>query len=1250
MDDELQSIQAIYPECSISLDDDGCKCLVLPDFFVLKMKNSQTLPVEVVAVQKKDGELIEYLHKEAIERSKLAKKNKEEYYLFELLEVLKTKKTEHEEKEAKEAAEAAAKEAAEAAQALKESKNNNNNNNNIRNDSKNKRDKSADRQKSHHHHSGNKNSHPGGGGFQKNTKPNKYNPSGKNRQRKSKKSFVDETPFFTGVEEDEFLKLLEGNESAIDNSKAESIVSISEQKTRTRLGRIYDRILQDGYSVQVTQRAMIRNLGCHYESHLRWLLIHGKKEATKKEDKQSKSDTTINVSFELRDYEIPKSYTGKTPKTLLHEFCQKHKLTKPNFSKMRSKKGIRYKCSMTNEGNKVENWKKGDKKDFECPEACKDDFQASHLCACFALFELNKTRNLWTLLPKDYADAWKRWLNTEQKGEETFSGDDKSAFVEMLMGKLKNQNNTSSQGKNENKSSDNKDISNNSNNNNNNFHVSSTSNKEEEEDVEFSDPSSKRELEQRKRWFEKKKKEKTYQQMLETRQKLPVYGYRDQILRQVKKHSVVIVSGDTGSGKSTNVPQFILEECLTNSEDVRMVVTEPRRISAMSLAQRVSEEMNDDLGGMVGFKVRLEKKESERTLLTFVTNGILMRMLQSNPMLSDVTHIVLDEVHERSVEMDILLLLVKRLLTIRKTLKVVLMSATMDAEFFEAYFGKENCMTVQVPGRTFPCEIFYLEDVVKFSRYQLDEDSEYAAPEEERFEEVDVRMRGEKSGEVVEYAKSRHRVNHLDGKLYEKSVQRTISVMNHDIINHEIILETVLLIEKKYHQSQGSILVFLPSVYEIYKTQNVLQDHFGESKFTILPLHSNLKPAEQKKVFQKYKQRKLILSTNIAETGVTISDVVFVIDSTFENRLMYDRNSRISGLKMTRISQGSAKQRAGRAGRVQNGFVFRLCTRWTMEEEMEAVTPPEILRVSLENVILHILSMNLGTDCLGQCLSPPSAYSIESSLTVLKEMGGIDEDLTLTPLGMLMAKLPLSCYIAKMLIFSVLFQCITPISFVCAASQMSYQAGKNPLNSVKGSDHLSVYKEFKAWKNRTCDADYSKMRLLELSAKDLVRSVKSLFKNNREDLDENAQNQSVLNLVLCSGLFPRIGRVGKSGTVKMGKKKAFIHFLSVNSKAQNCYVAFDEIFKTATSLSIRKCSIVKEVHFVLFTNTFQYDENKQCIVTETGSVENVSFRGYLVLKAVRKEFQNYFAKALIHSKENEKGKLLKRFESFLKKK
>ncbi|ORX97986.1 P-loop containing nucleoside triphosphate hydrolase protein [Basidiobolus meristosporus CBS 931.73] len=603
--------------------------------------------------------------------------------------------------------------------------------------------------------------------------------------------------------------------------------------------------------------------------------------------------------------------------------------------------------------------------------------------------------------------------------------------------------------------------------------------------------------------YESRISKKSYQNVLETRKLLPVHAYRREILELIEKNQVVIISGDTGCGKSTQVPQFIIEDLVASGRGDRCKVfcTQPRRISAISIAQRVSYELGDgksSLGtkdGYVGYQIRLGSKVSEANLLVFCTTGILLRRLESDRNLDGVSHIVIDEVQERTLEADFLLIVLKKLLSVRPDLKVILMSATMNTPRFSQYFN--NCPVIEVPGRTFPVEVKFLEDAIEETAYMLEEESEYARRIQKiRHDEGTITVAGkhgsqqtirlqweEEFGDTVE----NEDLDEEEGATYSATTKSVLRRMDPYKINYELIL---LLLSRICFESEptevpnGAILIFLPGMPEIRKLYDQLMaDHrFSDSsKFIIWPLHSTISSENQQAVFDVPSQgiRKIVISTNIAETGITIPDVTIVIDTGKVKAIKFDEKRRITSLQEEFVAKANARQRRGRAGRVQEGLCYHLFTKNRFESKMSDYQAPEIMRLPLEELCLRVKIYEFGdiVEFLQMAIDPPSKVAILNAVSVLEEVGALlPESNELTTLGIHLSHLPVSVHIGKMMLYGAIFKCLDPILTIAAS--LSF---KSPFNrpfdkaaeadaareSFKSddSDFMTVYNAYCAWKN-----------------------------------------------------------------------------------------------------------------------------------------------------------------------------------------
>ncbi|CAG4972074.1 unnamed protein product [Colias eurytheme] len=438
---------------------------------------------------------------------------------------------------------------------------------------------------------------------------------------------------------------------------------------------------------------------------------------------------------------------------------------------------------------------------------------------------------------------------------------------------------------------------------------------------------------------------------------LPIDQYSEQITTTLQNSRVLVIVGAAGCGKSTRVPAAILRGC---GVATTALVSEPRRVAAIGLAQRVADEMGEGVGETVGYQVRLQSKPPRPPAgaILYCTSGVLLRRLQMNPGLEGCSHVIIDEAHERDVNTDVTLLLLKRALNINKDLKIVVMSATLDIDVFIRYFG--NCPLVEVPGRTYPVEDLYLEDLEK---------------------NFNIKFRNTKENCTKE-----------DGKPQ---------------INCQEVVDLITAVDKT--RPEGAILVFLPGWAEIKQTKQLLDEIYKDGLHLILPIHSRLSTQDQTRMFNTPPPgiRKIVLSTNIAETSVTIPDVVHVIDTGAHKENRVKPGTGTASLETVWVSYAAAKQRAGRAGRVQPGFCYKMYTK-EKQAEFSPHTTPEILRIPLDQTVLDCKSYAPNEKVesfLSELPQPPSSEAIRFAVRDLIDIGALSKSEQLTRLGTLVSQL-----------------------------------------------------------------------------------------------------------------------------------------------------------------------------------------------------------------------------------------------------
>jgi len=424
---------------------------------------------------------------------------------------------------------------------------------------------------------------------------------------------------------------------------------------------------------------------------------------------------------------------------------------------------------------------------------------------------------------------------------------------------------------------------------------------------------------------------------------LPITAKREEIATAIAAQQVVIVCGETGSGKTTQLPKI----CLEIGRGISGLIghTQPRRIAARATASRVAQELKTELGGAVGYKIRFTDKVGPRAYIKIMTDGILLAETQGDRMLAQYDTLIIDEAHERSLNIDFLLGYVKRLLPQRPDLKLVITSATIDAERFSKHF--DGAPVIEVSGRLYPVEVRYHPVESEDDDYDLNDAISDAAEELAR-------------------------------------------------------------------EGQGDVLVFLPGEREIREAAETLRKRHPPHT-EILPLFARLSAEEQERIFKPHTGRRIVLATNVAETSLTVPGIRYVVDTGLARVKRYSYRSKVEQLRVENISQASAKQRAGRCGRVASGVCVRLCA----EEEFNlrpAFTDPEVLRSSLANVILRMKALGLGTVEEFPFIDQPASKAIQDGYALLAELGAVDEANELTEVGRQLAKLPVDPRIGRMVL------------------------------------------------------------------------------------------------------------------------------------------------------------------------------------------------------------------------------------------
>ena len=459
---------------------------------------------------------------------------------------------------------------------------------------------------------------------------------------------------------------------------------------------------------------------------------------------------------------------------------------------------------------------------------------------------------------------------------------------------------------------------------------------------------------------------------------LPVSARRDDISAALLAHPVIIVCGETGSGKTTQLPKIALGA--GRGVQGRIGMTQPRRIAARSVAARIAEETQTRLGSLVGWQVRFTDQVGPDSRIKVMTDGILLAETQSDPKFRGYDTLILDEAHERSLNIDFLLGYLKTLLPHRPGLKLVISSATLEADRFSAYFG--NAPVVEVSGRTFPVEV--------------------------RYRPVEAAVQPGKP--PTSNPTTRPSGSAATGRSGSPPPR------NREPSQEDADLDQPLLdaVDELAREGPGDILVFLPGEREIRDAQESLRKHHPPHT-EILPLFARLSVAEQERVFQPHGGRRIVLATNVAETSLTVPGIRYVVDAGLARVKRYSLRNRIEQLKVEKVSQAAANQRAGRCGRVAAGIAIRLYD----EQDFAARPPyttPELLRSSLAGVILRMKSLGLPEIDIFPFLDPPEPRRVRDGQQLLNELGALDASGGLTPIGRQLARLPVDPRIGRMLI------------------------------------------------------------------------------------------------------------------------------------------------------------------------------------------------------------------------------------------
>lgn len=615
----------------------------------------------------------------------------------------------------------------------------------------------------------------------------------------------------------------------------------------------------------------------------------------------------------------------------------------------------------------------------------------------------------------------------------------------------------------------------------------------------------------------------------QTRKILPIYEYKQEIVATIERNPVVIISGETGCGKTTQVPQYILDQFIADQEGVNcnIVATQPRRLSAINVARRVAYERGEELGNTVGFQVRLRQTMPKgKGAILFCSAGILLRRLSRNPKLDGVSHVIVDEAHERDVITDFLLVLLKDIVKECPSLRIIFMSAVMNIDRLVAFFG--GCPVLKIPGMTYPVEDFFLPDILKM------------IGREDLLEPM-----------LTNFKKFRH---HLPPP-----------------IDYPLVADVITWIH--YNRPQGGVLCFLPGWEEIESVRRELAMRLDVDECIVLPLHSRVPFDQQSLIFQPPppNKRKIVLSTTMAETSITVQDMVYVVDTGRCKEMYFDPQWGATSLQVQWVSRANVQQRRGRVGRTQPGECFCLYTLELMSD-MQQFPIPEIKRCSLEKVILdskvYCTEEKSAAEFLAKCLDPPASDAVRHAVHDLYNRRFLTFAEQLTSLGLCASAFTCHPYIAKAVLYASWMRCLDPVLTVGAhlmeaRSEFSIMPGnrmricetKKHFAKNLNSDHLSFFRLFNAWEDsayprKACKYQFCQDHFLNNDVMEFISGLKQILAGHVTDLgliddlssragysptmshDEYSGSSEMITATLAAGFEPNFLRRMKGEVVK----------------------------------------------------------------------------------------------------------------------
>ncbi|XP_043590045.1 ATP-dependent RNA helicase DHX30-like isoform X1 [Bombus pyrosoma] len=663
---------------------------------------------------------------------------------------------------------------------------------------------------------------------------------------------------------------------------------------------------------------------------------------------------------------------------------------------------------------------------------------------------------------------------------------------------------------------------------------------------------------------------------------LPIINYKEKILNTLENNQVLIIKGDTGCGKSTQVPQFILDEYIKQNKthECNIVVSEPRRISAISLTERVAFERDERIGNRIGYHVRFDNKMPKTSgSILYCTTGILLQKLKHNPTLKGVSHIIIDEAHERSLQTDMLLMLFKDMLERNPHVKLIVMSASMNTDIFQQYF---SATVIDVPGKLCHVKMHFLDDI-----------------------------------------------DFLNKNSSNQNTPMEIEIPFNNIVH---LIQWIIK-----NKPSGAILCFLPGWREIKYLHNMLQNKINN--LLILPLHSKVSNNDQQKVFRSVPDNitKIILATDIAETGITIKDVRYVIDTAVKREVRWNKQKLLSSLDFSRISQANICQRKGRAGRVEFGESYHLITR-KQYNELDLYPKPEILKIPLEEAIIisKTLSDKKALDFFNNMIDPPDINSIISAVNNLEISGFLDKDENLTSLGERVSYISLHPKLSKAIVLSCVLQCLSPVLSIIAifssfdGTRLSLEEISSPYRILKEkklefhetSDHIGILKYFHHMKYSD-NISYQNANQIEFTkisdlienlfltyVSELVSSAMVSETPNFEYLDAYSDNNELIRAILFAATNNLIKRNA------YGYKNGFF-----TNKANILMTEANKVVEIKNgSVNYNRKTWPSE--FLTYINKMEMVERRSCVVFDTSMISPLSVLLFSEADVECKKIQN----------------------------